>query len=71
MRRPPSRISPAATRPGGSSRPMMAAPVSDLPAPDSPTTPRTSPASIEKDTSSSARSAAARGELHAQVADFK
>ena len=49
----------------------MAAPVSDLPAPDSPTTPRTSPASIEKDTSSSARSAAARGELHAQVADFK
>jgi hypothetical protein len=33
----------AAIRPGGSSRPMIAAPVSDLPAPDSPTTPRISP----------------------------
>ncbi len=31
MRRPSKRISPEATRPGGSSRPMMAAPVSDLP----------------------------------------
>ena len=30
-------------RPGGSSRPMIAMPVSDLPAPDSPTTPSTSP----------------------------
>ena len=34
--------------PGGSSRPMMAAPVSDLPAPDSPTTPRTSPGAMSK-----------------------
>ena len=34
---------PPAMRPGGSSRPMTAAPVSDLPAPDSPTTPSTSP----------------------------
>jgi hypothetical protein len=44
-----------ATRPGGSSRPMMAAPVSDLPAPDSPTTPRISPGAMSKETSSSAR----------------
>ena len=39
---------PPAMRPGGSSRPMMAAPVSDLPAPDSPTTPRTSPGAMSK-----------------------
>ena len=56
MRWPSSRISPPATRPGGSSRPMMAAPVSDLPAPDSPTTPRISPGAISKEMSSSARS---------------
>ena len=56
MRRPSRRISPPAMRPGGSSRPMIAAPVSDLPAPDSPTTPSTSPAAMSKDTSSSARS---------------
>ena len=49
----------------------MAAPVSDLPAPDSPTTPRTSPASIEKDTSSSARSVPRRVGNSTQVADFK
>ena len=35
---------------------MMAAPVSDLPAPDSPTTPRISPGAISKEMSSSARS---------------
>ncbi len=52
MRRPFSLISPAAIRPGGSSRPMIAAPVIDLPAPDSPTTPSTSPGAIENDTSS-------------------
>ena len=34
---------PPAMRPGGSMKPMIAAPVSDLPAPDSPTTPSTSP----------------------------
>ncbi|MCY1560203.1 hypothetical protein D9M68_973140 [compost metagenome] len=55
MRRPFSRISPEATRPGGSSRPMMEAPVSDLPAPDSPTTPRISPGAMSKEMSSSAR----------------
>src|SRR3546814_5323258 len=54
MRLPSSRISPAAMRPGGSSRPMMAAPVIDLPAPDSPTTPSTSPAEISSETSSTA-----------------
>src|SRR5450755_1199758 len=54
MRRPPSRISPPAMRPGGSMRPMIAAPVIDLPAPDSPTTPSTSPAAIDNETSSTA-----------------
>ena len=39
MRWPSSTICPLATRPGGSSKPMMAAPVSDFPAPDSPTIP--------------------------------
>ena len=34
----------------------MAAPVSDFPAPDSPTTPRISPGAISNDTSSSATS---------------
>ena len=37
-------------------RQMIAAPVSDLPAPDSPTTPSTSPPSIDSDTPSRARS---------------
>ena len=36
--------------------PMIAAPVSDLPAPDSPTTPRTSPLITSKETSSIATS---------------
>ena len=54
MRRPSSRISPPAIRPGRSSRPRMASPVIDLPAPDSPTTPRISPGRIVSDTSSSA-----------------
>ena len=56
IRSPFSRICPPATLPGGSSRPMIAAPVSDLPAPLSPTTPSTSPGSIASDTPSSARS---------------
>ncbi len=59
-------------RPGGSSRPMMAAPVSDLPAPDSPTTPRISPGAMSKEMSSSARSVPRRvGELDDQVLDFE
>ncbi len=60
MRRPPRCTSPPAMRPGGSSRPMMAAPVSDLPAPDSPTTPSTSPAAMSKETPSTAVSVARR-----------
>jgi hypothetical protein len=54
MRRPASRISPEAMRPGPSSRPRMARPVIDFPAPDSPTTPRISPGRIMIDSSSSA-----------------
>ncbi len=54
MRRPSSHTSPAAIRPGGSSSPMIASPVIDFPAPDSPTTPSTSPRSIANDTPSSA-----------------
>ena len=70
MRSPPSRISPPAMRPGGSTRPMIAAPVTDLPAPDSPTTPRTSPRPMSNDTPSIAVSTAApEHELHAKVAD--
>src|SRR6478752_10144429 len=42
-------------RPGGSSRPMIARPVTDLPAPDSPTTPSTSPLAMSKETPSMAR----------------
>ncbi len=54
MRRPLRKISPLAMRPGGSSKPMIAAPVSDFPAPDSPTTPNTSPGAIENETLSTA-----------------
>src|SRR5664279_3147871 len=54
MRRPSKRTWPPLIRPGGSSKPMIAAPVSDFPAPDSPTTPRISPGAIEKLTPSSA-----------------
>src|SRR6266513_4909397 len=56
MRRPDKRISPLAIRPGGSIKPIIAAPVSDLPAPDSPTTPSTSPGAIAKHTSRTATS---------------
>ena len=56
MRCPSSRTSPPVMRPGGSSRPITAAPVSDLPAPDSPTTPSTSPAAMSKETPSTATS---------------
>src|SRR5262249_7186498 len=48
------RISPPPIRPGGSIRPMIAVPVSDLPAPDSPTTPSTSPGMMSKETPSTA-----------------
>ena len=50
----------------------MAAPVSDLPAPDSPTTPSTSPGAMSNDTSSTRDQRAAPGrELDAQVADVE
>src|SRR4051812_35593255 len=52
MRSPFSRISPPAMRPGGSISPITAVPVIDLPAPDSPTTPSTSPGAMSKDTPS-------------------
>src|SRR3954451_13449103 len=54
MRLPSNRMRPPATWPGGSSRPMMAAPVSDLPAPDSPTTPSTSPSPMVNEMPSTA-----------------
>src|SRR6266576_6748654 len=47
-------------RPGGSIRPMIAKPVTDFPAPDSPTTPSTSPLAISKEIPSMARSVARR-----------
>ena len=56
MRSPARRTVPAAMRPGGSSNPMTALPVSDLPAPDSPTMPSTSPRAMENDTPSTATS---------------
>ena len=62
----------AAMRPGGSSRPMIAAPVSDLPAPDSPTTPSTSPGAISNETSSQRGQRAAPGrKLDAQIAALR
>ncbi|CUI54127.1 Uncharacterised protein [Achromobacter aegrifaciens] len=48
MRLPARWISPPPSRPGGSSRPITAMPVSDLPAPDSPTMPRISPGWMSK-----------------------
>ena len=45
---------PPVMRPGGSRRPMIAWPVRDLQAPDSPTTPNTSPAAMSKETPSTA-----------------
>src|SRR3954463_100789 len=56
MRSPESWISPPAMRPGRSISPMTASPVTDLPAPDSPTTPSTSPLAMSKETLSIARS---------------
>src|SRR5260370_26142107 len=56
MRRPPSVMLPPAIRSGGYNNPMIAAPVNDLPAPDSPTTPSTSPGAMSKLTSSTATS---------------
>ena len=59
-------------RPGRSSNPTIAAPVSDLPAPDSPTTPRISPASMLNDTRSKRpQHAAPRGKFDGQVLDFQ
>ncbi len=49
---------------------MIAAPVSDLPAPDSPTTPSTSPGAMAKHTSCTATSVPRRvRELHAEILD--
>src|SRR5258706_15485922 len=48
-------------RPGGSIRPIIARPVTDFPAPDSPTTPRTSPLAMSKEIPSMARSRLRRG----------
>src|SRR5882724_3949023 len=42
-------------RPGGSIKPITASPVTDFPAPDSPTTPSTSPLAISKEMPSMAR----------------
>src|SRR5713226_6207429 len=56
MRRPASVMLPPAILSGGSNNPMIAAPVNDLPAPDSPTTPSTSPGAMSKLTSSTATS---------------
>src|SRR3954453_10916059 len=42
-------------RPGGSIRPITASPVTDLPAPDSPTTPSTSPLPMSNEIPSMAR----------------
>src|SRR5882757_8975319 len=47
-------------RPGGSIRPMIASPVTDFPAPDSPTTPSTSPLAMSKEIPSMARRALRR-----------
>ena len=60
IRDPDSRISPPEMRPGGSISPIAASPVTDLPAPDSPTTPSTSPLAMSNDTPSMARSAPRR-----------
>ena len=60
MRSPSKRTRPPAIRPGGSMSPMIAAPVIDFPAPDSPTTPSTSPSAISKETSSTAVSVPCR-----------
>ena len=70
MRSPDSRTSPPAMRPGGSISPITAAPVTDLPAPDSPTTPSTSPRrDVEGDAVDGLQHAAAGDELDPQVAD--
>ncbi len=54
MSSPLKRISPATISPGWPIRPMTDSDVTDLPQPDSPTSPRTSPRSIWSDTSSTA-----------------
>ena len=65
-----SSTSPPAMRPGGSIRPMMAVPVIDLPAPDSPTTPSTSPRrDVEGDVVDRGQRAAPGRKLDPQIAD--
>jgi len=46
--RPLNSTSPAITSPGGSIRPKMEKPVTDLPEPDSPTRPRISPGPMDR-----------------------
>jgi predicted glycosyltransferase len=53
--RPLNRIEPPAMRPGASSSPMIENPVTDLPEPDSPTSPRIRPAVTVNETPSTAR----------------
>ncbi|MGY3538813.1 hypothetical protein ACVIIY_003033 [Bradyrhizobium sp. USDA 4515] len=60
IRVPDSSISPPEMRPGGSMSPITARPVTDLPAPDSPTTPSTSPLAMSNDTPLMARKVARR-----------
>ena len=69
----PSRMTlPPTTRPGLSSRPIAALPMVDLPAPDSPTTPRISPeAKLEGDVPGGDRVAAPRGEFHPEIFDVE
>ena len=58
--RPSKRTEPETTRPGGSTRPRIENPVTDLPDPDSPTSPSTSPGWSVKDTPSTAFTTPAR-----------
>ncbi len=51
---------PPAMRPGGSISPMIEKPVTDLPDPDSPTSPSTSPRARSNDTSATAGSTPSR-----------
>ncbi len=57
---PLNRMLPPATRPGGSIRPMIENPVTDLPDPDSPTSPSTWPRPRSNDTSATAGSTPSR-----------
>ena len=68
--RPRSRMRPPTMRPGGSTRPMIEKPVTDLPQPDSPTRPSTSPR-VDREAHAVDRlhDAGAREEMGLQVLD--